>query len=84
MDTGTCSDVIIKLSAVVVYAITPENEYFTHKSRLTETILVQNGLFPLFFTVLDLSWPLEGSYGRCFVLGCDNQVVYGGCVHSST
>ena len=72
MDTGSCSDVIIKLSVVVVYAITPENEYFTHKSLLTETILVQNGLFPLFFTVLDLSWPLEDRYGRCFVLGCDH------------
>ena len=84
MDAVSCSDVIIKLSAVVVYAITPENEYSTHKSLLPWTILVQNGLFSLFFTVFDLSRPLEGRYGHCFVLGCDHQVVCGGCARSNT
>ena len=83
MDAVSCSDVIIKLSAVVVYAITPENEYFTHKSRLPCTILVQNGLFSLFFTVFDLSRPLDGRYGPGLVLRRDILVVYGICVLSS-
>ena len=77
MEAVLCSDAIIKLCTVFFRAIVPRNDNITLISRPESNGFGQNHFFSLMFTVFDLSRPLEGRYGRCFVLGCNNQVVYG-------
>ena len=80
MDPVLCSELIIELFTVFVCSIALKNDNITVISRYVRTIFASEWSFSLFFTVFDPSRPLEGRYGHCFVLGRDNQVVYGVCV----
>ena len=76
MDVVSCSEVIIKLFTVCVCSMALENDNITLISRRLRRFLDPEWAFSLFLAVFGLSRPLEGRYGRCFVLRSDNQVVY--------